>query len=87
MKKSCKFCSNKFELWIDNVTFLFDNIDFSKKRRDCYCGISAIISDYGTINIRAISETYETWVEDIEIPINYCPMCGRKLREEVDLID
>lgn len=83
--KSCKFCSNKF--WMPEETPLFDNIDFSKCKPDCYSGLMATILDSNRLRILAMSDTFQTWVEDVEIPIKYCPMCGRKLSEEVNDLD
>lgn len=74
---ACEYC-------VAGMTrMLFNNRDKLSNKRDIYPGIEAEIDSIrSTIWIGACPNTYEPgWVE-AEIPINFCPMCGEKLREE-----
>lgn len=44
-------------------------------------GIRVDICD-GELGIEAVADTYEPNYQEESIEINYCPMCGEKLREE-----
>lgn len=52
------------------------------------CDLARIISCKVTIEGRSYIRNFEGNLEEhpayseIHIPINYCPMCGKKLREE-----
>lgn len=70
----CKYCSDKGDSILDTRTQL-------SRKGDFYPGIDLFIED-DELNIIAVGDTHETsYVED-EVKINYCPMCGRSLKDE-----
>lgn len=75
---ACKHCTE----W-SNVP-IFNNRNKLSYKKGGYPGIEVEIDPVeATMYIGACPDTYEPgWVE-AEIPINYCPMCGEKLREEL----
>lgn len=75
----CKYCTGDCEELIDTRTKL------SRKTVLIIPGIEAWI-DAGELTVAAVSDTYESNYQEESVPINFCPMCGRKLRE-VEVVD
>ena len=73
----CKYCNE----W--PTAELFNNCTKLSKKRDCYPGINVeIMQKDSTLHIGACPDTYEPgWIEAF-VDINYCPMCGRKLKDD-----
>ena len=74
---SCKYCAE----WpsVD----LFNNRDKLGKKSSGYPGIRVCIyPSESAMYVGASADVYEpSWVE-AEFLINFCPMCGERLREE-----
>lgn len=45
---------------------------------DFYAGIDAYI-DEGILSVDSVADVYEPNFTEVEIKINFCPMCGEKL--------
>ena len=79
----CKYCENRNAGLYNTSTLLSrtyecTNEPFQKTEIQLYSGHNALLSaDFFFKNYR----DYRV------IPINYCPMCGRKLRENNNMID
>lgn len=72
----CKYCEGF------PVIRLFNNRDKLSKKREIYPGIEVEIDPLNSnMYIGACADTYEPGWTDAVIDINYCPMCGRHLRE------
>lgn len=69
---SCKFCSGEEALY-DDMTNLSLKGDF-------YPGTKAWICD-GTIDITSVADTYEPNFCEVSIPIKFCPVCGKRIKE------
>lgn len=73
----CKYCNP----WPAEP--LFDNRDRLSRKKDAYPGIEVEIEALsGKMYIGACPDTYEPGWLEATIDINYCPMCGRDLRED-----
>ena len=74
---ACKHCDD----W--PTVPIFYSRDKLSLKRDIHPGIQVEIDPYdATMWIGACPDTYEPGWLEAEIPINFCPMCGEKLREE-----
>ena len=49
-------------------------------KQDAYTGIEVCV-DGNELDIDCVADTYEPNFTEIQIPINFCPMCGERLRE------
>ena len=54
-------------------------------KRDNYPGICVRV-DGNELEVASLADTYEPSWQDVTIKINFCPICGRDLREEEDLL-
>ena len=70
----CKYCNNTGEMLFDTRTKLSSKGDF-------YPGIEVYVED-NKLEIAAVPDVYEPGYEEATIEINYCPMCGRSLKDE-----
>lgn len=70
----CEYCEGN--------KFIYDSMKLGTKN-DSYCGIDVYINN-NKLNIDASTDTYEPNYIEVEVEINYCPMCGRKLIVESD---
>lgn len=75
---ACKYCMQ----WPNE--FIFNNRDKRGLNTDGYPGIQVdIMEGEPKMRIGACPDTYEVgWIE-AEFEINFCPMCGEDLREEL----
>ena len=73
----CNYCS----IYPNND--LFNNRDKLGKKSSGYPGIEVTIDPVrSTLYIGGCADVYEpSWIE-AEFEINFCPMCGRDLRED-----
>lgn len=70
---NCKYCTGDCEELIDTRTNL------SWKSETKIPGIEVWINA-GELNVAAVADTYEPDYQEESVAINFCPMCGRKLR-------
>lgn len=73
----CEFCKFRAET-------LFNSRELSRYHDSVYSGIEVGLEDDGMIYILAVLDERHCGplVEEANIPINFCPMCGRDLRED-----
>lgn len=71
---SCRYCRGEVYL-IDERSGCYSN------KGDFCHGIRVNICE-GELGIEAVADTHEPNYQETDIQINYCPMCGEKLREE-----
>ena len=92
----CKYCDNVFDankalaaLWFKRKGPLFKNrIDMWKNKNKKQLGvIVSVRSNCKCLETKAIlsikgknKKDNEDW---LDLPINYCPICGKQLREEL----
>ena len=50
-------------------------------KSESYPGIEAYVED-GMLYVCTEGDTYEPSYQEAEAPINFCPMCGRKFKED-----
>lgn len=70
----CKYCIG------DSVELIDTRTKLSLKTEMTIPGIEVLI-DGGELNVTAVADTYEPSYQEESIPINFCPICGCKLRE------
>ena len=71
---SCRYCKGEVYL-IDHRSGRYSN------KGEFTYGIRVDICD-GELGIEAVADTHEPNYQEDYIQINYCPMCGEKLRED-----
>jgi len=76
-KCGCEFCS---EGYLTKPVIHTRRILSTK--RDSFPGIEAYVESAGLLYVVAIPDTYEPAYQAAEVKINFCPMCGRKFRED-----
>lgn len=82
----CEFCEQKFNE--HNLAFEVKELSErkeSKYNEGCYTGIQAYVNiEDSTLNIFACldNENIKPLGMTKAVKINYCPMCGKKLRED-----
>ena len=75
--ETCKFCSDKErEYLIDTRSDSWGKDAFLKP------GMEVWIDDDNTLSINAVANTYEPNFSSECIEINFCPICGRNLKED-----
>ncbi len=68
---SCDYCNGTKSLIERDQAF--------STHGDFYVGIGASIED-ATLYIESVADVYEPNWTETDVKINYCPMCGSKLR-------
>ena len=69
---ACEYCTgDKYLIERDKTTMSL--------KRDTYPGIEICI-DGGVLSINYIADAYEANFTEEEIPINFCPVCGDRVR-------
>lgn len=72
----CKYCERESY----EEKYIYDDRKWSRKTHSDF-GIRVYIEN-NKLNIGASADTYEPGYVECEIDINYCPMCGKNLKEE-----
>ena len=75
---ACKYC----DWFSDDHEELVNTRTKLSKKTDKYPGIYACIDREANLYIEAVADTYEPSYLEHSIKINFCPMCGRELREK-----
>lgn len=70
----CKYCEE------DEGEYIINTRTELSGKRDFYPGIQINIYEGNLLSVTAISDVYEPNCTEAEARINYCPMCGRKLK-------
>lgn len=70
----CKYCTG------DSVELIDTRTKLSLKTEMTIPGVEVFI-DGGELTVYAVADIYEPNYQEESVPINFCPMCGRKLRE------
>jgi len=70
----CKYCEGEEEE-------ISSRTEFAKKSDCGYAGFEVyVIPEESVLHIACAPDTHEIVFEEKDVKINYCPMCGRKLR-------
>lgn len=80
MPSECIYCRDVYGA-CDN--FLVNTRKLVERSLDdyAYVGVQAWIEDESEVHIFAVTDKNKTFAsEKVSFEINYCPMCGRKLR-------
>lgn len=73
---ACKRCNG--EKWLH-----YGQNQYSGKTDGKY-GINVDVNNInGELWITSVADTYEPNYQELTIKINYCPICGKRLREEL----
>ena len=72
----CEYCQG----W--DAIELINTMNTISYKTEKYPGIRIEIDVDGTMNIYSVADTYEPSFMEETLKINFCPMCGRDLREE-----
>lgn len=72
--ETCKYCCGV-------KSILDTQLIPSRKNEFGYPGIEVMI-DGEELCVYAVADTYEPNFQEEFVTINFCPMCGRKLKEE-----
>jgi len=67
----CKYCEGETALHDSRNTL-------SRKTEEGCSGIDIWVGPK-TLDITAVSDTYEPCVQEVSIPIRFCPVCGKEL--------
>lgn len=71
---NCKYCRP----YCGEDKILYNNRKLSKKQKDAYVGIEVYIED-GNLNILSVADSAKANINEANIPINFCPICGNKV--------
>lgn len=78
----CKYCKINYDNEIDTAILneLKSNYDYKTKKH-----FGAVISIEGDkLNVWTCANVYEPAYVETSVKINFCPMCGRQLNENVE---
>lgn len=77
----CKYCAEY--CGEDSKEDIYNDRKLSHKRNQIYVGTQIYIED-NNLHLFAVADTYEPGFIEAKAPINFCPMCGRKLTTQTE---